>query len=46
VEGVKYDYMIPELIFAGFGVLAFGLSFYLKYIDRKKGYGLEKPNKA
>ncbi len=46
VEGAKYNYMIPELIFAGFGLLAFGLSFFLKYIDRKKGYGLEKPNKA
>jgi hypothetical protein len=45
VEGVKYNYMVPELIFAGFGVAAFGLSFYLKYIDRKKGYGLELPNK-
>ncbi|MBN1988466.1 MAG: MFS transporter [Bacteroidales bacterium] len=45
VEGVKYNYMIPELIFAGFGLMAFILSFYLKYIDRKKGYGLELPNK-
>jgi Na+/melibiose symporter-like transporter len=41
----KYNYMIPELIFAGFGFLAFLLSFYLKHIDRKKGYGLELPNK-
>ncbi|MGE4290106.1 MAG: MFS transporter [Salinivirgaceae bacterium] len=46
VEGVKYNYMVPELIFAGFGVAAFALSFYLKYIDRKKGYGLELPNKS
>jgi MFS family permease len=45
VEGAKYDYTVPELIFAGFGFLAFILSFYLKYIDRKKGYGLELPNK-
>ncbi|HOP04897.1 MAG TPA: MFS transporter [Tenuifilaceae bacterium] len=45
VEGVKYNYTVPELIFAGFGALAFILSFYLKYIDRKKGYGLELPNK-
>jgi len=44
IEGVKYNYTIPELIFAGFGFLAFILSFYLKYIDRKKGYGLELPN--
>ncbi len=45
VEGVKYNYMVPELIFAGFGFFAFVLSFYLKHIDRKKGYGLELPNK-
>ncbi len=45
VEGAKYDYTVPELIFASFGVLAFILSFILKYYDRKKGYGLELPNK-
>ncbi len=45
VEGVKYNYMVPELIFAGFGVLAFGLAFVLKAVDKKHGYGLELPNK-
>jgi MFS family permease len=45
VEGVKYDYTVPELIFAGFGVLAFILGFVLKAVDRKNGYGLELPNK-
>jgi len=45
VEGVKYNYLVPELIFAGFGVLAFILAFVLKAVDRKHGYGLEKPNK-
>lgn len=45
VEGVKYNYLVPELIFASFGVLAFGLGFILKMYDRKKGYGLDKPNK-
>jgi len=45
VEGAKYNYTVPELIFAGFGFLAFILSFYLKHIDRKKAYGLELPNK-
>ncbi len=43
-EGVTYDYTIPMLIFALFGVLAFIMSFYLKIEDRKKGYGLELPN--
>ncbi len=45
VEGVKYDYTVPELIFAGFGVLAFILGFILKAVDKKHGYGLELPNK-
>lgn len=42
----KYDYTVPELIFAGFGVLAMVLSLMLKYVDKKKGYGLDLPNKA
>lgn len=45
VEGVKYNYTVPELIFAGFGVLAFFLGFILKAVDKKHGYGLELPNK-
>jgi hypothetical protein len=45
IKGVKYDYTVPELIFAGFGVLAFILGFVLKAIDKSKGYGLELPNK-
>lgn len=44
VPGAKYDYTVPELIFAGFGVLAIILSFVLKMVDRKKGYGLDLPN--
>lgn len=45
VEGAKYDYTVPELIFAGFGVAAIVLSFVLKAVDKKQGYGLELPNK-
>lgn len=45
IVGAKYDYMIPELIFASFGVLAIILSFVLKAVDKKHGYGLEIPNK-
>ncbi|MBK6346415.1 MAG: MFS transporter [Bacteroidales bacterium] len=45
VTGVKYNYTIPELIFAGFGVLAIFLSVILKRVDRKNGYGLDIPNK-
>ena len=39
-----YDYTIPMLIFACFGVIALGLALWLKSEDRKKNYGLEKPN--
>lgn len=45
VVGVKYNYTVPELIFASFGVLAFILSIILKRVDKKYGYGLELPNK-
>ncbi len=40
----QYNYMIPMLIFACFGFLAIGFALLLKAEDRKKGYGLEKPN--
>lgn len=45
VEGAKYNYTVPEFIFAGFGVLAFFLAIILKRVDKKHGYGLELPNK-
>lgn len=45
VEGAKYNYTVPELIFSSFGVLAMILAVVLKRVDRKKGYGLEIPNK-
>lgn len=45
VAGAKYNYTIPELIFAGFGVLAIFLSVILKKVDKKNGYGLDIPNK-
>lgn len=40
----QYNYTIPMLIFACFGVLAILFAFLLKAEDHKKGYGLEKPN--
>lgn len=45
-EVTQYDYTIPMLIFAFFGVIALGLALWLKYEDGKKGYGLEKANIA
>jgi MFS family permease len=47
VEGVRvaqYDYTLPMLIFSGFGLLALLFAFLLKTEDKKKGYGLQKPN--
>lgn len=44
VEGVRYNYTVPELIFSGFGVAAFFLGIVLKAIDKKNNYGLDRPN--
>ncbi len=38
-------YQLPMIIFSSFGVLAFIFSFFLKIEDKRKGYGLEIPNK-
>ncbi len=43
-QDVIYDYTVPEFIFAGFGALAMILALVLRMLDRKKGYGLDKPN--
>lgn len=37
-------YLAPMIIFSSFGVLAFIFAIFLKVEDKKKGYGLEKPN--
>jgi MFS family permease len=41
---LRYDYTKANLIFMIFGVLAVCVAFMLKAEDKKKGYGLEKPN--
>ena len=41
---VPYNYTIPLVIFAGFGVAALLVALYLKRYDKKKGLGLELPN--
>ena len=43
-EFIPYNYTVPLVIFAGFGVLAFLIALYLKVLDRKRGLGLELPN--
>ncbi len=44
VTGEAYNYTLPMLIFAGCGVVAMLLGFWLKAEDRSKSYGLELPN--
>lgn len=41
---IPYNYTVPMVVFAGFGVAALVLSIYLKALDGKKGWGLELPN--
>ena len=41
---IPYDYTVPLVVFAGFGILALLIALYLKLIDKKRGYGLEEPN--
>jgi phosphotransferase system glucose/maltose/N-acetylglucosamine-specific IIC component len=40
----QYNYMIPMLIFACFGLIGIVFAFLLKAEDKRKGYGLEMPN--
>ncbi|MCK7531118.1 MAG: hypothetical protein MZV63_08795 [Marinilabiliales bacterium] len=40
----SYDYKYPMMIFTALGVVALLFGFLLKAEDKKKGYGLEKPN--
>lgn len=40
----QYNYTLPMLLFACFGVMAILFAYLLKFEDRRKGYGLEKPN--
>lgn len=43
-DPTQYDYMVPMLIFASLGVIAFFLGLWLKREDTKHHYGLEEPN--
>ena len=38
------DYTQTMTIFAGFGVVAILIAFLLLFEDKRKGYGLQKPN--
>lgn len=41
---LSYNYTWPMVLFACLGGLALMFGLWLKAIDRKRGYGLEKPN--
>lgn len=43
-EGNLYDYTLPMRIFTLIALLACVVTLLLKAADRKRGYGLEKPN--
>ncbi len=47
IDGLEtnlYDYTLPMVIFAAFGVLSVVFALLLRREDRRKGYGLEQPN--
>lgn len=44
VAAVSYDYTNPLLMLALLGVLALIMGYWLKILDKRKGYGLEEPN--
>jgi len=44
VEVSTYNYTLPMIIFASFGLLAILFAYLLRADDRKKRYGLELPN--
>lgn len=41
---IPYDYTMPLIIFASFGVAALLIALYLKAMDKKQHLGLEEPN--
>lgn len=43
-DPLQYDYTNPMLVFATLGIVALLFGFILKFMDKKKGYGLEEPN--
>ncbi|MFA6702512.1 MAG: MFS transporter [Dysgonamonadaceae bacterium] len=40
----QYDYTLPMIAFTVLGIFALIFAFWLKAEDKRKGYGLEKPN--
>lgn len=44
LDATRYDYTLPMLIFAVFGLLSIGFAFLLKKENKRKQYGLEHAN--
>lgn len=44
-EDAVYNYTVPMIVFASLGLCAMVFGYLLKIEDKKKGYGLELPNK-
>ena len=44
VAAVSYDYTWPLVMLACLGIASFIIAFYLRIVDKRKGYGLELPN--
>ena len=43
-DATQLDYTVPLVMLACLGVAALLIAIYLKVVDKKKGYGLERPN--
>ncbi|MDE7443054.1 MAG: MFS transporter, partial [Muribaculaceae bacterium] len=43
-DPLQFNYTVPMLVFASLGVLALLFGIWLKALDAKRHYGLEKPN--
>ena len=43
-DPTQYDYTNPMLLFAGLGIVALFFAIWLKVLDTRNGYGLDKPN--
>ncbi len=44
IPSTQFDYTLPMIIFTLFGVFSILFALLLKREDKKKGYGLERPN--
>ena len=43
-DATQLDYTVPLVMLACLGAAALLIAIYLKVVDKKKGYGLERPN--